>query len=140
MVAAAPSGGPEAYYESGSQDGSRFQIFSLSLFNNFLFKYFKYFHFHFSIISLFRPGFKYFHFHFSIISLFRPGVFYVNLNPLESQKKFEAVTLTLHEGNPGHHFQFVFNKQQKDLPRFMANPLFTRWAGIFPPTEDYNPF
>ena len=35
MVAAAPSGGPEAYYESGSQDGSRFQIFSLSLFNNF---------------------------------------------------------------------------------------------------------
>ena len=35
MVAAAPSGGPEAYYESGSQDGSRFKIFSLSLFNNF---------------------------------------------------------------------------------------------------------
>ena len=103
---------------------------------------FKYFYFHFSIFSLFRldPGFKYFHFHFSIISLFRPGVFYVNLNPLESQKKFEAVTLTLHEGNPGHNFQFVFNKQQKDLPRFMANPLFTRWAGIFPQTEDYNPF
>ena len=123
MVAAAPSGGPEAYYESGSQDGSRFQIFLLSRFNNFLFKYFKYFHFHFSIISLFRPG-----------------VFYVNLNPLESQKKFEAVTLTLHEGNPGHHFQFVFNKQQKDLPRFMANPMFTRWAGIFHPTEDYHQF
>ena len=35
MVAAAPSGGPEAYYESGSQDGSRFQIFPLSIFNNF---------------------------------------------------------------------------------------------------------
>ena len=64
----------------------------------------------------------------------------MNLNPLESQKKFEAVTLTLHEGNPGHNFQFVFNKQQKDLPRFMANPMFNRWAGIFPPTEDYNPF
>jgi len=80
MVAAAPSGGPEAYYESGSQDGSR------------------------------------------------PGVFYVNLNPLESQKKFEAVTLTLHEGNPGHNFQFVFNKQQKDLPRFMANPMFSRYS------------
>merc|ERR1712186_187933 len=80
LVSAAPSGGPEAYYESGSQDGSR------------------------------------------------PGVFYVNLTPLESQKKFEAVTLTLHEGNPGHNFQFVFNKQQKDLPRFMANPLFTRYS------------
>ena len=79
MVAAAPSGGPEAYYENGSQDGSR------------------------------------------------PGVFYVNLNPLESQKKYEAVTLTLHEGNPGHNYQFVFNKQQKDLPRFMANPMFTRF-------------
>ena len=82
MVAAAPSGGPEAYYENGSQDGSR------------------------------------------------PGVFYVNLNPLESQKKYEAVTLSLHEGNPGHNYQFVFNKQQKDLPRFMANPMFTRWTDI----------
>jgi len=80
MVAAAPSGGPEAYYENGSQDGSR------------------------------------------------PGVFYVNLNPLESQKKYEAVTLSLHEGNPGHNYQFVFNKQQNDLPRFMANPMFTRYS------------
>merc|ERR1711971_691895 len=80
MVAAAPSGGPEAYFENGSQDGSR------------------------------------------------PGVFYVNLNPLQSQKKYEAVTLTLHEGNPGHNYQFVFNKQQKDLPRFMANPMFTRYS------------
>jgi len=80
MVAAAPSGGPEAYYENGSQDGSR------------------------------------------------PGVFYVNLNPLESQKKYEAVTLSLHEGNPGHNYQFVFNKQQSDLPRFMANPMFTRYS------------
>merc|ERR550532_3911000 len=61
MVAAAPSGGPEAYYENGSQDGAR------------------------------------------------PGVFYVNLNPLESQKKYEAVTLSLHEGNPGHNYQFVLN-------------------------------
>merc|ERR1712088_434153 len=80
LVSAAPSGGPQAYYESGSQDGSR------------------------------------------------PGVFYVNLNPLESQKKYEAVTLSLHEGNPGHNYQMVFNKQQKDLPRFMANPLFTRYS------------
>ena len=55
----------------------------------------------------------------------------MNLNPLESQKKFEAVTLTLHEGNPGHNFQFVFNKQQKDLPRFMANPMFSRWLEYF---------
>jgi len=83
MVAAAPSEGAGAYYEGGSQDGSR------------------------------------------------PGVFYVNLNPLESQKKYEAVTLSLHEGNPGHNYQFVFNKQQKDLPRFMANPMFTRCGQQF---------
>jgi uncharacterized protein (DUF885 family) len=89
MVAAAPSGGPEAYYENGSQDGSR------------------------------------------------PGVFYVNLNPLESQKKYEAVTLSLHEGNPGHNYQFVFNKQQNDLPRFMANPMFTRWATIQFSSQNY---
>ena len=89
MVAAAPSGGPEAYYENGSQDGAR------------------------------------------------PGVFYVNLNPLESQKKYEAVTLSLHEGNPGHNYQFVFNKQQNDLPRFMANPMFTRWANIQFSSQNY---
>ena len=36
MVAAAPSGFRlQASYKEGSQDGSRFQIFSFSLFNNF---------------------------------------------------------------------------------------------------------
>ena len=36
------------------------------------------------------------------------------------------MTLSLHEGNPGHNYQFVFNKQQRDVPRFMANPMFHR--------------
>ena len=92
LVEAAPSEGTGAYYEGGSQDGSR------------------------------------------------PGVFYVNLNPLESQKKYEAVTLSLHEGNPGHNYQFVFNKAQKDLPRFMANPMFTRLGkhSIFIPKPIYS--
>ena len=56
----------------------------------------------------------------------RPGTFYVQLQPLKAQKKYEAVTLTLHEGNPGHNYQFVFNQQQKGLPKFMANPMFHR--------------
>ena len=40
--------------------------------------------------------------------------------------RFEAVTLTLHEGTPGHHYQFEFNRQQTELPKFMVNPMFSR--------------
>ena len=47
-------------------------------------------------------------------------------NAIKPTFRFEAVTLSLHEGNPGHNYQFVFNKQQKDVPRFMANPMFHR--------------
>jgi len=58
----------------------------------------------------------------------RPGTFYVKLEPLSAQKKFEATTLSLHEGNPGHNFQFAFNQHQKNLPLFMKNPMFARYS------------
>ena len=40
----------------------------------------------------------------------RKGAFYVNINNLQNIKKFETYSLTLHEGNPGHHLQISFNK------------------------------
>jgi len=58
----------------------------------------------------------------------RPGRFYVKLDPLSAQKTYEATTLTLHEGNPGHHFQWVFNKNQKDIPQFITSPMFSRYS------------
>merc|ERR1719233_1509969 len=58
----------------------------------------------------------------------RPGTFYVKLDPLSAQKRYEATTLTLHEGNPGHNFQWVFNKNQKNIPQFITSPMFARYA------------
>jgi len=58
----------------------------------------------------------------------RPGRFYVKLEPLSAQKRYEATTLTLHEGNPGHHFQWVFNKNQPDIPQFITSPMFARYS------------
>jgi len=58
----------------------------------------------------------------------RPGRYYVKLDPLSAQKRYEATTLTLHEGNPGHHFQWVFNKNQPDIPQFITSPMFARYS------------
>ena len=82
VVEASPlaPGGAIAYYEPGSQDGSR------------------------------------------------PGTFYTKLDPLSAQKRYEATTLVLHEGNPGHNFQFSFNKNQGATPQFITNPMFDRLA------------
>ena len=60
----------------------------------------------------------------------RPGRYYVKLDPLSAQKRYEATTLTLHEGNPGHHFQWVFNKNQQDIPQFITTPMFDRYKQI----------
>ena len=35
----------------------------------------------------------------------RNGTYYVNLENVENFKKFELMALTLHEANPGHHFE-----------------------------------
>jgi len=82
VVEASPlaPGGAIAYYEPGSQDGSR------------------------------------------------PGKFYTKLDPLSAQKRYEATTLVLHEGNPGHNFQFSFNKNQGATPQFITNPMFDRYS------------
>ena len=48
----------------------------------------------------------------------RPGVFYVNTYKYDSQPKYEMVSLSLHEANPGHHLQSSFSLEQDDFPAF----------------------
>jgi uncharacterized protein (DUF885 family) len=48
----------------------------------------------------------------------RPGIFYANTYDLKSRPKWAMEALSLHEGNPGHHFQISIQREQKELPKF----------------------
>ena len=60
------------------------------------------------------------------LAYYENGVFSVRLEPLDSQTKFEGVTLALHEANPGHHLQASTAKMQRHMPEFMKHPIFHR--------------
>lgn len=51
----------------------------------------------------------------------RPGTFYVNMRDVSKtpngNPKFDMVALTLHEGNPGHHYQFQY-ALDKNIPEY----------------------
>ena len=50
----------------------------------------------------------------------RNGTYYINLNNLNNFQKTIATTLTLHEANPGHHFQVIsFLKQGTFIPNLL---------------------
>ncbi len=49
----------------------------------------------------------------------RPGVFYFNAYDLPSRLTPGIVTLYLHEGAPGHHFQVSLAQENEALPAFM---------------------
>lgn len=49
----------------------------------------------------------------------RPGTFYFNAYDLPSRLTTGNVTLYLHEGAPGHHFQISLAQENEDLPPFM---------------------
>ena len=49
----------------------------------------------------------------------RPGTFYFNAYDLPSRLTTGNVTLYLHEGAPGHHFQISIAQENTDLPAFM---------------------
>ena len=49
----------------------------------------------------------------------RPGTFYFNAYDLPSRLTTGNVTLYLHEGAPGHHFQISLAQENEDLPSFM---------------------
>ncbi|XP_033760894.1 uncharacterized protein LOC117342761 [Pecten maximus] len=47
----------------------------------------------------------------------RPGTFYVNTNRPQSHAIFTFMALTLHEAEPGHHFQMSY-AAQSDIPKY----------------------
>ncbi len=49
----------------------------------------------------------------------RPGVFYFNAYDLPTRTTPGIVTLYLHEGAPGHHFQISLAQENEALPAFM---------------------
>jgi uncharacterized protein (DUF885 family) len=49
----------------------------------------------------------------------RPGTFFFNAYDLPSRLTTGNVTLYLHEGAPGHHFQLSLAQENTDLPAFM---------------------
>ncbi|NNC59401.1 MAG: DUF885 domain-containing protein [Erythrobacter sp.] len=49
----------------------------------------------------------------------RPGSFYFNAYDLPSRLTTGNMTLYLHEGAPGHHFQLSLAQENTDLPAFM---------------------
>ncbi|XP_042863033.1 uncharacterized protein LOC122247652 [Penaeus japonicus] len=48
----------------------------------------------------------------------RPGVFYVNTYFYDKQPTYEIMTLSLHEGNPGHHLQGSHSLESPNMPFF----------------------
>ena len=48
----------------------------------------------------------------------RPGTFFVNTSKLEMKRKFEALSLALHEAEPGHHLQSALTMEYGPLVEF----------------------
>ena len=58
----------------------------------------------------------------------RPGIFYANTYDLKARPKWAMEALSLHEANPGHHFQISIQREQKDLPRFRRFGGYTAYS------------
>lgn len=58
----------------------------------------------------------------------RPGIFYANAYDLRARPKWAMEALSLHEGNPGHHFQISIQREQQGLPRFRRFSGYTAYT------------
>ena len=58
----------------------------------------------------------------------RPGIFYANTYDLKSRPKWAMEALSLHEGNPGHHFQISIQREQVGLPKFRRFGGYTAYS------------
>ena len=70
----------------------------------------------------------------------RPGVFYFNAYDLPSRTTPGEVTLYLHEGSPGHHFQISLAQENTALPAFMRfgfNTAFVEGWALYAETLGY---
>jgi uncharacterized protein (DUF885 family) len=70
----------------------------------------------------------------------RPGIFYFNAYDLPSRTTPGMVTLYLHEGAPGHHFQISLAQENADLPPFMrfgGNTAYVEGWALYSETLGY---
>jgi len=51
----------------------------------------------------------------------RKGTFYINLRDIKSMARMDVEVLSLHEGNPGHHFQQTIQMESKKIPLFVKS-------------------
>ncbi|MDX1385769.1 MAG: DUF885 domain-containing protein, partial [Thermoanaerobaculia bacterium] len=62
----------------------------------------------------------------------RKGAFFVNTHNLKAQPRFSMMTLSIHEAEPGHHFQISIAREIEDLPGFRrfggGSAYFEGWA------------
>ena len=49
----------------------------------------------------------------------RKGTFFLNMSDVEDHQTYSTLSLSLHEGNPGHHFQLTY-VNDLDLPNFIS--------------------
>jgi len=47
------------------------------------------------------------------------STFFMNTSKPENVKKHELLVLSLHEGNPGHHYQLQYNKKNTHVPEYL---------------------
>nr|WBW70121.1 venom protein [Lampona murina] len=62
-----------------------------------------------------------------------PATFFLDTSSLANLPKYEAMTLAMHEGVPGHHFQISYAMEQNDKPDFQkygfnSNAFTEGWA------------
>jgi uncharacterized protein (DUF885 family) len=70
----------------------------------------------------------------------RPGTFYFNAYDLPSRTTPGEITLYLHEGAPGHHFQISLAQENAALPAFMrfgGNTAYSEGWGLYAETLGY---
>jgi len=70
----------------------------------------------------------------------RPGRLFVNTNKYDSQPRYEMISLSLHETNPGHHLQGSYMVESTGLPSFrkvMEDRIYAQTPSRFPINTAY---
>ncbi len=70
----------------------------------------------------------------------RNGTYRINAGNLGAFKKFELMSLSLHEGNPGHHFDVSIFRFAFDFPEFLHFHAFGDKASVPAATPTYTSF
>ena len=55
----------------------------------------------------------------------RPGILWMNIYASGVKDRYNVMTISLHEGRPGHHFQASIALEQPDLPAFRRSGNYT---------------